>query len=420
MLIQKVVGSHLFARAPQLRGFLLFVSSRALAGRQSEITECDIACAVLGRKTDFNPHEDNIVRVQARHLRAKLEQYFEAEGKDEDIIVTIPRGTYVPVFGPRVTPVPATEIQLPVNPQRVDSVALPAHSARYVIPGLVFLALLAVVSIVTLRIQGSPVSAKVSQAAEQRNPLLSRVFLPGDSATIVMSDAGLVVLQEYLHHRVSLESYLKGDYPRALIPQSAGSDVAGILERESVRSYTTYGDVGAANRLLQLGQNYHAKTVIRHPRHLNVRNFETGGFVLLGGPLANPWYALFENCLNFVFEIDGDTGKILIRNKTPQPGEQVTYSPNDGPVSVDFAVAALLPNLKGSGSVLVLAGTAMQGTEAAGDVVARDELPADLQNVVSRAKGPADAIEILLEAQVVAGIPRDVKVVASRVHSASR
>lgn len=388
------------------------MTGRALTGRQSEITESEIACAVLGRKPDFNPHEDNIVRVQARHLRAKLEQYFEAEGKEERVIVTIPRGAYVPVFAPRVAPVPAAEIQPPANPRS-------AHSARYVIPGLLVVALLALAATLMLRSYGSSVSAKINQAAVQRNPLLSRVFLHGDSATIVMSDAGLAVLQEFLGHRISLESYLKGDYPRALIPESAGPAAEKILERECVRSYTTWGDVGAANRLLQLGQSYQARTVIRHPRHLNVRDFETGGFVLLGGPLANPWYALFESSLNFVFEIEAGTGKILIRNKAPQRGERITYSLNDGPVSADFAVAALVPNLKGSGSVLLLAGTAMQGTEAAGDMIVRDELPAELRNIAGRAKSFAETIEILLEAQVVAGIPRDVKVIATRVHSAN-
>jgi hypothetical protein len=417
-LIQRIVASHLFARAPQLRGFLLFVTSRALAGRQSEITECEIACAVLGRRTDFNPHDDNIVRVQARHLRAKLEQYFETEGKDERVIVTIPRGAYVPVFAPRVPPAPVPEIQPPVAPPPARSVAPRAYSGRYVIFGALFVALAAIVGAFMLRVEGAPVFAKVNQAAVQRNILLSKVFLPGDNATIVMSDAGVAVLQEFLHRRISLESYLKGDYPRGLIPQSAGSDVERMLEQECVRSYTAWGDVGAAHHLLRLGQSYQAKTVIRHPRHLNARDFESGGFVLLGGPFANPWYALFESSLNFAFEFDGDKGKVVIRNKAPRSGEQMTYSTNEGPVSVEFALAALLPNLKGSGSVLLLGGTAMQGTEAAADMIVRDELPAELQRSVLRAKG-AQAIEILFQAQVIAGIPRDVKVVANRVHSAT-
>jgi hypothetical protein len=308
----------------------------------------------------------------------------------------------------------------------VTSQPLPSHSVKSAALGLILLALLAVVATVTSRILGSPVSAKVNNSAINGNPLLSRVFQPGDTVKIVMSDAGLVVLQELLHHKISLESYLKGDYPLGLIPKSASPDLQKILARDWVRPYTTYGDVGAANRLLQLGNNYQAKAVIRHPRHLNVRDFETGGFVLLGGPLANPWYALFESRLNFAFEINVETGNVVIRNKAPQSGEQLTYSPssgesrNQGSSTVDYALVALLPNLKNSGNALLLAGTAMQGTEAAGDIVIRDELPADLQNIVRSAKGSADTIEILLEAQVVAGIPRDVKVVAYRAHSAGR
>ena len=87
-----MVAGPQFARAPHLRGFLLFVSERLLTGRLAEINEYEIGREVLGRRATFNPHEDNIVRVQARHLRAKLEQHFAAEGKDEPVIVTIPRG----------------------------------------------------------------------------------------------------------------------------------------------------------------------------------------------------------------------------------------------------------------------------------------------------------------------------------------
>ncbi len=395
----------------------MFVGSRVLAGRPSEINEYEIACAVLGRKAGFNPHEDNIVRVQARHLRTKLERYFENEGKNEPIIVTIPRGTYVPFFAPRVAPAPLS-VPVASNETQPPLPTQPSKSGSRATLGLLLLAVLALSAavIVALRIQGSPVSARANKSAAAGNPLLSRVFLLGDSTKIVISDAGLAMLQEFLHHKIPLENYVKGDYPHGLIPTSTSPDLVQLLLRDCVRPYTNYGDIGASNRLIQLAQNYQATAVIRHPRHLNIRDFETGGFVLLGGPLANPWYSLFENRLNFVFEINVDTGSTLIRNKAPQSGEQATYSPSSGPTAVDFAVLALLPNLKNSGKVLLLAGTAMQGTEAAGDMAIRDELPAELLNIVKRAADPADSIEILLETQVVAGIPRDARAVAYRVH----
>ena len=50
------------------------------------------------RQSHFDPNTDNIVRVQARYLRKKLEEYFSSEGRDEPVLLTIPKGTYVPRF----------------------------------------------------------------------------------------------------------------------------------------------------------------------------------------------------------------------------------------------------------------------------------------------------------------------------------
>src|SRR6185437_5645466 len=62
--------------------------------------EHEIGCNVLGRKPDFNPYDDNIVRVQISHLRKKLEEYFSSDGKDETVQIRIPRGAYLPRFEP--------------------------------------------------------------------------------------------------------------------------------------------------------------------------------------------------------------------------------------------------------------------------------------------------------------------------------
>jgi hypothetical protein len=406
-LVQRVLAGPQFARATHLRGFLLFVSERLITGRLSEINEYEIGRVVLGRRPTFNPHEDNIVRVQARHLRAKLEQYFETEGKDEPLVVTIPRGSYVPVFEAR---------QPAESPGEVPVAAPQAASA----PGLrmaVGLGLLVVTALVAAWTLRRPAQAVTLASRAGRNPLLARVFHTGDSTRIVISDASLVMLQEFLHRFVSLEEYLRGDYPRGLTHQPLNSSIEQTLMRDATRPYTSYGDIDAAHRFLGLSQQYQAQAVIRHPRHLHIRDLQTGSFVLLGGPLADPWYRLFENQLNFVFESDLGTGNAWIRNKVPRGGEQAIYSPG-GEAEIEFAIIALVPNLRGTGNVLLLAGTAMEGTEAAGDMVIREQLPAALAGIVDHARNPEDSIEVLLQTHVVAGVPRDSKVVAWRLHPA--
>jgi hypothetical protein len=137
---------------------------------------------------------------------------------------------------------------------------------------------------------------------------------------------------------------------------------------------------------------------------------------MLGGPLAIPWSRLFESSLNFVFEVDYAKGTVWIRNKAPAQGEKAVYVPSAQPNSEEtFAVIAAIPNLRRTGQLLLFAGATTDGTEAAGDMILQDELPADLQRVLSQATGQGHTVELLLRIHAIAGVARDSKLEAYRV-----
>jgi hypothetical protein len=98
LLVQRIIASKYFIKALQLRDILIYVTSQVLSDEKIAIPEHEIACKVLGRRESFNPNDDNIVRVQAGHLRRKLDQYFSTEGREEPYILIVPKGTYVPHF----------------------------------------------------------------------------------------------------------------------------------------------------------------------------------------------------------------------------------------------------------------------------------------------------------------------------------
>ena len=100
-LVQRVVNSELFRRSPALRAFLLYITERVISGRADELKEQSIGAEVLGRKPNYNPADDNIVRVRAHELRGRLERYFTSEGANEAVVITMPRGAYAPEFVPR-------------------------------------------------------------------------------------------------------------------------------------------------------------------------------------------------------------------------------------------------------------------------------------------------------------------------------
>lgn len=120
-LVQKIVASREFQKAAKLRDFLVHVVDRKLACAPHEATEAVIGHRVFGRAASYNTGEDSIVRTQARLLRQRLERYFSDEGAAEQIILEIPKGSYVPVFHRRIpafaAPAPLL-ISEPLKPRR--------------------------------------------------------------------------------------------------------------------------------------------------------------------------------------------------------------------------------------------------------------------------------------------------------------
>lgn len=107
------------ARSPQLLRFLDYIVMRRLEGEGHAIKAYSIAVDVLGRSSDFDPQSDPIVRVQARRLRALLDQYYAGPGAGETLRIVLPVGRYVPEFISIDGPGPVAELPLaPVGPPR--------------------------------------------------------------------------------------------------------------------------------------------------------------------------------------------------------------------------------------------------------------------------------------------------------------
>jgi len=102
--LEKVLLSAEMCRSKKLCQFLRFTVDEVLRGHGSELKEYAIGVGVFRRGREFDPATDPIVRVQARRLRAKLEHYYQGEGREEAIQIEYPVGGYSPVFVRRVRP----------------------------------------------------------------------------------------------------------------------------------------------------------------------------------------------------------------------------------------------------------------------------------------------------------------------------
>jgi WD40 repeat protein len=99
--LERILASPAFADAERARSFLRFVVNRALERRTGEIKESVIAVEALGRNSSFDSKSDPIVRVEARRLRERLDSYYEREGRPDRVVISVPKGGYVPDFAER-------------------------------------------------------------------------------------------------------------------------------------------------------------------------------------------------------------------------------------------------------------------------------------------------------------------------------
>ncbi len=87
------------SKSPRLARLLQYMGEKLFSGEADQLTEYNIATDVLGRsKKVFNAAEDAIARVETHRLRRRLAEFYETDGKDHPIQVTLPPGSYVPKF----------------------------------------------------------------------------------------------------------------------------------------------------------------------------------------------------------------------------------------------------------------------------------------------------------------------------------
>jgi TolB-like protein/Flp pilus assembly protein TadD len=94
--LDRILSSSTFAKADRLGRFLGLAVEKALAGE--DLKEYELGVEVCGRKSDFDPRVDSIVRVEAGRLRSKLREYYELQGADDPVRIVLPKGTYIPTF----------------------------------------------------------------------------------------------------------------------------------------------------------------------------------------------------------------------------------------------------------------------------------------------------------------------------------
>jgi hypothetical protein len=411
-LIERILATGPFQKSVRLQELLRYMSERTIHGHAQELTEHNIGTAAFGKAWDYSPVEDSSVRVHARQLRLKLHEYFDGEGREESMIVEIPKGAYTPVFRKKkhaeLEPPPVILPPIPVEPiprAVFSSSILPWILTALLAAGCVFLG---------LRLRDTQ-----PQSAATPWPL-SAVFDGSNKTHIVIADTNYGMLRIIGERQGSLEEYLQQDFGRDFKPAHMNERETRIVNYISSSNLTSYADAMVATTLSNLVQGNRGLISVRSARDLRLRDLEEGNYVFVGSPGSNPWVSLFESRLNFQ-EAEGVVGESMkyFANKQPAQGEQKTYQGLEftGSTGEDYATISLLPAGNGRGTVLILQGLQQEGTEAAGlflaDETSRERLKQAL-NIHGSVSKPI-YFEALIRTRAVAGAPNATSIISARL-----
>lgn len=333
--MERVAASRYVSKSARLRDLLTYLCDRVIDESAEEIHEQEVGHRVFGRTQDYDTTADNIVRVHASTLRKRLEQYFSAEGAGEPLIIELPKGNYAPVFRERTVPEPE-----PPEP--------PAKRSNLLIPVLAGVAAIFACTTLWLALR-SPRETHVPPPVRE---LWSQIFQPGQAASIVLDDAAVGLYQELGGKPIGLSEYFDRSYQRR-------PDADKFL----IRRYSSFASTNLLWRLSGLAGQMGGQGVVHFAREYSFNALKRESSVLLGNSRSNPWIEAFEQHLGVRWQYDDAGGGVYrpLDQWAPEGKRDRFVASADG-----YGMAALLPNLGGTGSVLIISGSggaAMSATE---------------------------------------------------------
>jgi hypothetical protein len=424
-LAQRVADSPNFRNCPKLRAFFLYICENALLGRIENVHEQPIGTRVFGRAPDYNLNEDNIVRVEARELRKRLESYFAGVGRNEPLLIEVPKGRYVPVFKPREQTAPNAAVPAVAAP-----IELRTHTPSRQKPAIA--ASLAILTMAVLwlgvenwRLRGRQdprPTVRPAAAGEDYSfygELLGKLgATPNRETLLVLSNPRVVLYYGNASnepnptlpgHTVPAPNELKSNFDDALNNMDRNQPFHFL--RVTREDYTGMGEAVTAFHVGRLMQSLQRPVRLTQGRFLSWDHVQKGDLILLGGPQINDWTS--ANIVKSNFNFDGNG----IENIKPLGGERKSYVLHANPGDVtDYGVIRMAASPYGF-NMLLLAGCSSAGTAGVGEFFANPEKMKLVYNRI-RSAAPGRPFptnwEVLVQVNVRDALPVETLAVALR------
>jgi hypothetical protein len=396
-LIKRIADSPHFRASARLREFLYYIADCAVRHAPEDATEQQIGFRVFNRAPGYNSSEDSIVRTHARLLRQKLAGYFAEEGRDEPLIVEVPKGHYLPVFVRREDPRASAEQEPEVAVVARPEVAAPSEQAqnpgrKLWRPGWVAVVLLAAAAV--LFTEGPWLHRAAATSSVDR---FWKPFFTGDPPLVVFSNALFV-----------------GDSRRGL----SYATQAAIDEKQDddklVDTYTGIGELAAVYTLTRMFDAHQAHFILKRSRLMTWDEAKAANLIFIGSTAENSSLKALQSTMDFSIVATADSAGIV--NHHPKAGEPGTYLRPEHPLTRDYAIVALLPGMQPGERRLSFSGLTTFGTQAAVEFVCHTDTAGELLKQITGPKGEIRPFEAVIETTITGGVPVQAHLITVHLH----
>jgi hypothetical protein len=323
----RVLASGYFKNSRHYPALLRYVVEQTLEGGEPHLKERALGIAVFGREPEYDTNADPVVRTSACEVRKRLAQYYSAVGREGEIRIDLPAGSYVPEFRLPEAPAPPAAPPAPVDTPRGRRPSVMALGAAAL--GLAALAAL-------------PAGTTGSQTATERfwNP----VFRSNEPVTICVEAP------------YNPDATRPPAYPTYLV----------VMTNDRM----AFSDALTLGRLTGLLGQFGQRFEVRRGTASTLADFQRGPLLLIGA-FNNPWTMRLTSQLRFAFErAEGAPGGV-IRDRQGPAKNVWTHHPNlpYSQINDDYAIVSRFVDRRTEKVVVVVAGLGRDGTISAGEFV---------------------------------------------------
>ena len=386
--LQRILESSEFRSSRRCQDFLTFIVGQTLAGQP--LKERTVGAGVFGREASYDTNEDGIVRIKAGEVRKRLGLYYASCGKQDEVVIDLPVGHYVPSFslarrnGPgNLSPVSIEDPPAAPATEHSEEQIFKAHRTRAVWWKFAWaFGLLLVIAFVA--IAGWKIYSPPSVLDQFWEPVLR-----GRDPIIVAT------------------SYAPVYYPSSFLGPAAcrraPHDNDFVLLSDQ---YVGGGDLLAAAKISGMLSRTGHPYSIRVGNAVTFEDLRTSPAVLIGYS-STYWQDVTKG---FRFFIDHDQGTI---NDNGKPTDWYPHHlRTDFHTDEDYAILSRAFNPQTHTMIVLVSGCTQYGTEAAAELVTNPVLLAEAL------RGAPDGwqrknLQLVLHVKVIANAPASPQVIAS-------